>query len=408
MSTNRAAGLLLVAATMMPAARTAAQTGAPRLRTLTEQEMVDMMVGSSIQSSRSSNSDAMIARVRAAFAEGKTFTMIAVDDMPADWTVVIPSGIGGGGAWEYVRERAQKQALPTVADPMRLAIDRLALHVGKPFRAVLRSEAAGSTLTAFLMASALGVPVVDGCPVGRAVPEMQQSVPFINGILGAPAALVTRWGDTIVLDKAVDDYRLEDVARALAVASGGSVQMASNAMSTAEVKRGVIRGSISEAIRYGRAVREARGRHQDPVAALIKESSGFELFRGRVTKADSKGERGFTWSDVELKGAGRYEGHTYKVFVKNENIVSWLDGVPDAMAPDLICNLDPRTGDTVFGQGLGAYPTDADVVMIGIPSSALWRNAKGIEVLGPRHFGFDFDYVALETLQQRRVPLSGR
>lgn len=372
------------------------------VRTLTEREMVDMMVGSSIQASRSSDSQGMIKRVRDAFAQGKRFSMVAVDDVPDDWTIVLPSGIGGGGAWEYVRERVEKQKLPLVQEPMLKAIEALSRHVGKRFQAVVRTEAAGSTLTAFLMASALGVPVVDACVTGRAVPEMQQSVPYINGISATPAAMVTRWGDTMVIDRAVDDYRLEDLGRAVAVASGGSVQMANSPLSGAQLKRGVIRGSVSEAILYGRTVREARERGQDPVAALLRVSNGHELFHGVVTKADMKGDRGFTWWDVELKGIGKYAGHLYKVFVKNENILTWLDGKPDAMSPDLICNLDPKTGDAITSQGLGGYQLDAEVVMVGIPVSPLWRTPKGIEVLGPRHFGFDLDYVPIEQIQKTR------
>src|SRR5438093_5530201 len=159
--------------------------------------MVDMMVGSSIQASRSSNSETTIRRVREAVAKGATFTMVSVKDVPDDWTVVVPSSIGGGGAWEYVSERARQQNLPTVPNPMLSAIDALSRHIGKKFQGVLRSEAAGSTVTAFLIASELHVPVIDACMTGRAVPEMQQSVPYINGIMGTPAAMVSRWGDTI-------------------------------------------------------------------------------------------------------------------------------------------------------------------------------------------------------------------
>jgi DUF917 family protein len=133
-----AAGLLAVSAGSVRA-----QTPAPPVRTLTEQEMVDMMVGSSIQATRSSNSETLIRRVREAIAQGKRFTMIAVDDLPDDWTVVIPSAIGGGGAWEYVRERTDRQELPVVSDAMLKAIEALSAHVGKTFRAVIRTEAAG-------------------------------------------------------------------------------------------------------------------------------------------------------------------------------------------------------------------------------------------------------------------------
>ena len=94
---------------------------------------------------------------------------------------------------------------------------------------------------------------------------------------------------------------------------------------------------------------------------------------GTVTKADMKGDRGFTWWDVEIAGNGPYAGHTYKVFVKNENIVAWLDGVPDAMSPDTIQNLDPKTGDAHNGGQLGGYKIGAEIAMIGYETSPLWR-----------------------------------
>ena len=41
--------------------------------------------------------------------------------------------------------------------------------------------------------------------------------------------------------------------------------------------------------------------------------------------------------------------------------------------------------------------------MVGIPAHAMWRVPKGIEIFGPRYFGYDFDYVTIEELQQRRA-----
>ena len=372
----------------------------PAARTLSEQEMTDLMVGSSIQASRSSDSAGMIKRVKEAMAAGMTFTLLSVDDLPDDWAVVVPSGVGGGGAWDYVRERTQQQNLPTIPNATVAAINALSKYTGKTFQAVVRTEAAAATLSAFLAASELGLSVVDACPAGRAVPEMAQQTPFLIGIPGSPAAMVTRWGDTLIVDKAVDDYRLEDLSRVVAVASGGGVQVAHTAISGRDVKRAMIHGSISQAILFGRTVREAREQAKDPIAELLKVSNGYKLFHGVVTKADSKGEAGFTWWNVELKGIGDYAGHAYKVFVKNENIVAWLDGKPDVMSPDLISNLDPKTGDAIAGQGLGGYPMGMEVVMVGIPNSPLWRTPKGIEVMGPRHFGFDFDYVPVEELHK--------
>src|SRR5688500_336177 len=85
----------------------------PTVRLLSEQEPVDMMMGSSIQASRGNNTASMVQRLKDAIAQGRKFTIIAMEDVPDTWTTVTPAGIGGGGAWEYVRERVKKQNLPT-------------------------------------------------------------------------------------------------------------------------------------------------------------------------------------------------------------------------------------------------------------------------------------------------------
>jgi DUF917 family protein len=374
----------------------------PKIRTLSEEEICDLMVGSSIQATRGNNSDGMVKRVRAALAERKKFTLISVNDLPDDWTVVAVCGVGGGTPWEYVTERVKKQGLATTPDTALRAVELLSRHIGKKFDAVVRNEPAGSTIVAFMTAAALEIPVVDACLSGRARPEVQQQIPFVFGIPGTPAALFTSWGDTIILEKTVDDYRIEDLSRAVAIASGGAVWMAQNPMSGKDTKRGVIPDNLSQAILFGRTIREARERQEDPIAALVKASKGYMLFHGIVTKSEHRGERGFHWGDAELKGIAEHEGHTYKIFIKNENIMSWFDGHPDVMPPDYICNLDPKTGDAVKSWGAKGYPLGEEVVIVGMPASSMWRTPKGIEVMGPRHFGFDLDYVPLEELQKIR------
>src|SRR5262245_31169794 len=215
---------LFAAATVTGVVSTPHAQQGPRIRTLTEQEVVDLAVGTAIQGTRASNTESMIRQVRTVLASGKQFRVISIQDLPDDWTVVMAAGgIGGGGAWEYVTERTKKQNLPTVGNATVAAIEALSKHLGKKFDAVLRNEAAGATLNAFQNAIAVNLPVVDACPAGRAKPEVQQSLPFVLGIPVTPAALVTRWGDTIIVDKTVDDYRYEDIARAIAVGSGGGV-----------------------------------------------------------------------------------------------------------------------------------------------------------------------------------------
>jgi len=396
-------------------ARTPAQQ-APKVRTLTEQEVDDILVGSSIQGTRNGNSAGMIKTAHDLMAQGKKITMIEPDDLPDDWMVVAAAGgVGGGGAWEYVTDRVKQQHLPTVqGNTTVLAANVLSQHMGKKFSAVIRNEADGAMISAIQSAVALGVPLVDACLAGRAKPELNLQISFANGISGTPAALVTRWGDVIILDKTVDDYRLEDLARAVAVASGGGSSIARNPMTGRDVKRGTIKGAVNEAMAFGRTVREANAQGRDPVDALIAKANEiggparptYRMFQGTVTKAEQKGERGFDWVNAELEGVNQFKGHTYRIYVKNENIMAWLDGKPDIVPPDLIYDLDPKTGDAVTGVSMGNYPLGKEVVIVGRASSPMWRTPKGLELFSPKHFGFDVEYQPIEQLHKLRPQFS--
>lgn len=385
-----------------------AQADSPNIRTLTEQELVDMLVGSCIQSTRGCDAAPLIAQVQEALAKGQEFRLISTAGFPDDWVVAAVQGLGGGGPWEYVIERTTQQGLPTISleEQNLRVLDLLGEHMGSDVQALVRSEAADATATALLVSAEKGIPILDAGITGRAVPEVQQSIPWIHGTASIPTAIITQWGDEIIINSAVDEYRVEDLGRAIAVASGGSATITMTPMSGQALQDGVIHGNLSEAILYGKTVREAREAGEDPIDALLEVTGGYRLFQGVVTRSDESGDRGFNWVDVEIDGTGDFAGHHYKVFVKNENLVAWLDGELDAITPDYIYNLEPATGEsTPEGGSIGGYPVNEEVVLIGVPAHEKWRSDKGIELIGPRHFGFDFDFVPLEELQSSREML---
>ena len=394
---------------MNPFAATGGALAEPRGRLLSEQELVDMLVGSCIQSTRGCDSAPLIDTVRQALASGKQFRLLTMSSIPKHWLVAAVQGLGGGGAWDYVLERVSKQNLDSIdiAEQNLRVLDLLADFMGTDVRAIIRSEAADATATALLIAAQRDIPILDAGITGRAVPEVQQSIPWINGTASIPTAIVTQWGDEIIIKSAVDEYRVEDIGRAIAVASGGEATITMTPMSGRALQQGVIEGNLTEAMEYGRAVRRAREDGQDPIAALLAVSGGYRLFQGVVTRSDVLGDRGFNWVDVELRGTERFQGHTYRVYVKNENLVGWLDGELDAMSPDYIYNLDPATGEsTPEGNILGSYLVGQEVVLVGVPAHEKWRTDRGVELMGPRHFGFDFEFIPLEELQAARPKLA--
>ncbi|MEM7005037.1 MAG: DUF917 domain-containing protein [Pseudomonadota bacterium] len=373
----------------------------PDVRILTEQNLVDILVGSCIQSTRNCDPSESITEVKASLADGNVFRTILPQDVPSDGMVIAVQGIGGGGPWQHVIDRATEQGLPLIEDPRRGVVELFADFTGNDVAALVRSEAAGATATALILGAEMGIPTLDGGITGRAVPEVQQSIPWINGIASVPTAIITPWGDEIIIKKAIDEYRVEDIARAIAVASAGDAWISMTPMSGVQLETGIIAGNLSEAEIYGRTVREARETGEDPIAALTEVAGGYKLFEGVVTRTEERGERGFNWVEAEFDGVDEFEGRSYRVYVKNENIIGWLDGELSAVSPDYIYNLDPDTGESTLGVGFGGYVVGEKVAMVGVPASAKWRTEKGIELMGPRHFGFDFDYVPIEELQSR-------
>ena len=374
------------------------------IRILNEEELIDMLHGSCIQSTRSCDPNPSISLIKDAIKSGKKFKMISVDDFPEDGIVVAVQGIGGGGPWEYVTERTKSQGLEVLSESKRnnLVVNLLSEFIGKKVTAIIRSEAAEATATALLVAAERNIPILDAGITGRAVPEVQQSIPWISGIASIPTAIVTPWGDEIIIKHAIDEYRVEDISRAIAVASAGDAVITMTPMNGKQIKYAALKNNLSDAIKFGRVTREAVETNSDPIDALLNASSGYKLFQGLVTKSDENGDRGFNWIDVEISGTDDYSGKTYKVFVKNENIIGWLDGEIDAMAPDYIYNLDPNTGGSIMSNtGIGSYPIGKEVVLIGLPSADQWRSDMGIELMGPKHFGFDFDFIPIEKLQSK-------
>jgi DUF917 family protein len=67
------------------------------------------------------------------------------------------------------------------------------------------------------------------------------------------------------------------------------------------------------------------------------------------------------------------------------------------MTPDLITVLDAETGTPITTEGI-RY--GARCVVIGIPCDNKWRTDRGIELVGPRYFGYDTDYIPVEELQK--------
>jgi uncharacterized protein len=363
------------------------------LRTLEYSEVDDILLGATVLGC-GGGGDPVEGRkfMKRAYDAGRAVTLVTSGELAEDALVGCPYGVGGltrGSEDPYA-------GIPrTEEHPVVLAVQALSQYLGRAFDAMITGELGGASVAdALYPAAVLGLPVVDADPVGRAVPELEQSMYYLHGLPLAPQAAVNEIGDTALITKIANDQRAEAFARALAVASRNQIWVADHALLWREIREVVIQGAISQSWSVGKALREAREAGTDGAAAVAGAGGGRVAFRGTITKSEWQDTMGFTVGETTLDGLEDDSGATYRIWFKNENLVAWRDGAPDVTCPDLICALDGDSGEPVTNPNgrVGQH-----LAVVGLPAPASWRTVDGLNVLGPRHFGFDLDYMPLHS-----------
>jgi DUF917 family protein len=363
------------------------------VRALSWPQIEDLLVGATVMGCGGGGELAEGRELlRRVYDDGRAVTLAAPDELAPDALVACAYGVGGltlGDEAEYAGRTWSAE------HPGALAVKALAEHLGRRFGALITGELGGTSIAdAFVPAAMLGLPMVDADPVGRAVPELQHSMFFVHGAPIAPQAVVNEIGDTVIVVTVADDGRAEALVRALAVASRNLVWVADHALPWGRMKDIVIPGALTQALRVGTAWREARARGEDAAAAAAAAAGGGVIFRGRVSASSWEEKDGFTWGETEIAGTGRDAGASLRVWFKNENIMAWRDGRPAVTPPDLICCFADESSEPVTNPHV---EKGARVAVAGLPAAPAWRSAAGLATLGPRHFGFDVDYVPVEA-----------
>lgn len=304
-----------------------------------------------------------------------------------DDALVVP--VAGAGAPVVMTEK-----LPSV-EPLILALHALEKHLGRKADATLCMEAGGFNSTIpFSVASRVGIPLIDGDTMGRAFPELQMSTCTMQGIGATPMAVVDDRSN-VVLIQTGNNHFAERTTRSILVEMGGACACALYPMTGAQAKRAVIRGSLRALQRAGQVVLDARRDGADAVGALLGALGGVRLFEGKVTDVVRRLEGGWQRGVVTIAGLDRFAGRTAQLELQNEFLLARVDGRIACMTPDLICTLDTETAEPITSE---AMRYGLRVTLMGLPSHPSWRTPAGLDLAGPRYFGYDTDYVALETL----------
>ena len=139
----------------------------------------------------------------------------------------------------------------------------------------------------------------------------------------------------------------------------------------------------------GRVVHEARRRLEDSIAALVEAEHGALLFRGKIVDIERRATDGFLRGRAQLQGLDGDRGASLELAFQNEFAVAWRDGEVLATTPDIICVMDSESGEAI---GTEMLRYGQRVHVIALPPPSLFLTPKGLAAVGPRAFGYDFDY----------------
>jgi len=366
------------------------------MRELNLQALEDILKGCTILGTGGGGSfERGYETVKRDIKNGKSFRLIELNEVPDEAYIAVPYYCG---AIKPSDSTSEKERMSSSKESSALVAFRaLENYLNKKFYAAISTElGGGNTATALSVAANQNIPAVDADPAGRSVPELVHSTFFVEGIPITPFAVGTETGDMVIVPKVADDDRAEAIARAIAVVSGGLAGVVDHPITGKRLKTSVIPGAISFAESLGKALRKAREANKNVIEAIINAGNGYLLFEG-ITKEDSNWEikEGFTYGDILIAGSGKYQDNVFKIWFKNENLMSWLNEEIYVTAPDLICVLESTTGEPITNPNC---KQGTPVSVIGFRAPDQWRTEKGLKVLSPAYFGFDATYVPIEEI----------
>jgi len=346
------------------------------------EDLKDFILGTTILATGGGGSPEMGYELLKELYERVSF--IKLHELSSEDFVVSPYFIGSMGSLE---ERNQRETLNLV----RRAFSLLENRISRKISAVVSSEiGGGNTAIALFVAALLDVPVIDGDLMGRAGPELHQSTAHIFNKSVTPSVIVTKTGNSVLIESisSIDDY--ENIARYVAFLANGSGFVIDTPLSGDDAKQVIIEGTLSLCFELGKEIRKSKESGNNPLIAILNKLNGFKIFEGYVSNVQLKNTGKFLEGNISIKN----NETTLDILVKNEYIYASIANKPIVMPPDPIVLLDSNYNPILTNR----IKESEFVYVIAWRAPQVWRTPKGLELFGPRHFGINHDYIPVEKL----------
>jgi len=358
---------------------------------LTKQDLTDILYGATIFGTGGGGElDEGFEYIDKAIEEGKSFKLVSIDDVPDEAKICTPYMLGAISPMSADQEKQYKGLARATKTSIDIAFQRLEEYTGDKYFGTICCELGGSnTAISFYVAAMNDGYIIDADPAGRAVPEITHSTYYFNDLPAAPIVTANEFGECFICENVQDDSRAESIVRALAKVSRNDIAAIDHALPAKQLKNAVIKNTISKSLEMGRAYRIAVQQGDDLAEVIANKGGGVVRFIGNTTQFSFGVEEGFTVGSFSIKGKGKYEGQTYLIEVKNENLVAYLNDEVDVTIPDLICCIDIDSGEPVTNPN---HIIGMNIATVILPAPKEFTTKRGLAAFGPSYINLNQAY----------------
>jgi hypothetical protein len=264
-----------------------------------------------------------------AMASG-SLKLAPVSTLAGSDSILVATGVGAPG---------QGGHLPNPDHSVQAARQLIAAAAAQP-RGVIPGHVPG--LYAWVMAAALGIPLLDAACNGRGHPTVKMGslglasrpdVQFYQSGVGDQVR-ITVHGNTVITSA---------LMRAASVQNGGLIMACRGPLPASLVTEAGALGAIGYQLALGRAIVDAGSSGDAVIEAILRSTRGRILVQGEVVANTVAYREGFDVGQVTVRAS---TGSTEVTLgVCNEYMFAQSDGTRVASFPDLMATLDPATGE---------------------------------------------------------------
>jgi DUF917 family protein len=258
--------------------------------------------------------------------------LVSLDEFGDNDVIITSTSVGAPG---FAKPNIALRDYPEAAN-------RLVAETGCRPAGVICGHVPG--FNAWLVAAALGIPVVDAAANGRGHPTVEMGGMGLASRPDLPITQVctsgTGGGAALSVVARGDIVSTSSLMRQASIQNGGLIASARGPLAAGFVREGGAAGAISFQIELGHAMLAAEGARR--VAATADFMKG-DVIAGTVAANDVVYSAGFDVGRITVRG----DGGEVTLGVYNEFMTADRDGKRIATFPDLIGSLDPVSGDPV-------------------------------------------------------------